>query len=114
MAKQKKMDLRCLVQAPTLGGSPSVNFCQRPAIPAHREHADGLMIWTTSPQGQAGELLTPREVARLLHVDPKTVTRWADAGKLGVIRTPGGHRRFDRAEVHSMATPIHQVSQKVT
>ncbi|MEO7068918.1 MAG: BldC family transcriptional regulator [Nostocoides sp.] len=44
-------------------------------------------------------LLTPAEVANLFRVDPKTVTRWAQAGKLHSIRTLGGHRRFDRAEV---------------
>ena len=36
-------------------------------------------------------LLTPSEVATLFRVDPKTVTRWAKAGKLTSIRTLGGH-----------------------
>ena len=44
-------------------------------------------------------LLTPAEVARMFGVDPKTVTRWATAGLIGSIRTPGGHRRFRGAEV---------------
>ena len=43
-------------------------------------------------------LLTPREVAELFGVDPKTVTRWAKAGKLTSIRTLGGHRRFRKSE----------------
>ena len=38
------------------------------------------------------KLLTPAEVASLFRVDPKTVTRWAKAGKLTSIRTLGGHR----------------------
>ncbi len=45
------------------------------------------------------ELLTPGEVARLFGVEPKTVTRWADAGKLTPIRTLGGHRRYRASEV---------------
>ena len=49
-----------------------------------------------------GRLLTPGEVAALFRVDPKTVTRWAAAGRLGSIRTPGGHRRFREAEVHDL------------
>ena len=49
-----------------------------------------------------GRLLTPGEVATLFRVDPKTVTRWATAGRLGSIRTPGGHRRFREAEVHEL------------
>ena len=44
-------------------------------------------------------LLTPAEVAVLFGVDPKTVTRWAKAGLIGSIRTPGGHRRFRESEV---------------
>ena len=39
-------------------------------------------------------LLTPAEVASMFRVDPKTVTRWAKAGKLSAIRTLGGHRRY--------------------
>jgi excisionase family DNA binding protein len=45
------------------------------------------------------QLLTPAEVARMFGVDPKTVSRWAKAGLIGSIRTPGGHRRFREAEV---------------
>ena len=44
-------------------------------------------------------LLTPSEVAALFRVDPKTVTRWAKAGKLSAVRTLGGHRRFRESEV---------------
>jgi excisionase family DNA binding protein len=44
-------------------------------------------------------LLTPSEVAALFRVNPKTVTRWARAGKLTAIRTLGGHRRFKASEI---------------
>ena len=44
-------------------------------------------------------LLTPSEVAQLFRVNPKTVTRWARAGKLTAIRTLGGHRRFLASEI---------------
>lgn len=47
-------------------------------------------------------LLTPAEVAALFKVDPKTVTRWAKAGKLTSIRTLGGHRRYKEAEVKAL------------
>jgi excisionase family DNA binding protein len=47
-------------------------------------------------------LLTPGEVATLFRVDPKTVTRWASAGRIGSIRTPGGHRRFRESEVRAL------------
>jgi excisionase family DNA binding protein len=51
---------------------------------------------------EAEHLLTPAEVAALFRVDPKTVTRWAKAGKLSSIRTLGGHRRYRSAEVHAL------------
>lgn len=47
-------------------------------------------------------LLTPSEVAKKFRVDPKTVTRWAKAGKLESIRTLGGHRRFKASEVEAL------------
>ena len=47
-------------------------------------------------------LLTPGEVATLFRVDPKTVTRWAASGRIGSIRTPGGHRRFRESEVRAL------------
>ncbi|RHA37813.1 BldC family transcriptional regulator [Cellulomonas rhizosphaerae] len=53
---------------------------------------------TTQP-AQSEVLLTPSEVATLFRVDPKTVTRWAKAGKLSSIRTLGGHRRYRESEV---------------
>lgn len=49
-----------------------------------------------------GPLLTPSEVATLFRVDPKTVTRWATAGKLTSIRTLGGHRRYRQSEVQAL------------
>ena len=49
-------------------------------------------------------LLTPAEVATLLRVDPKTVTRWARAGKLTAIRTLGGHRRYKESQVRALLT----------
>jgi excisionase family DNA binding protein len=47
-------------------------------------------------------LLTPAEVARMFRVSPKTVTRWARAGKLTAMRTLGGHRRFRASEVREL------------
>lgn len=47
----------------------------------------------------ADKLLTPGEVAATFRVDPKTVQRWAAAGRISSIRTPGGHRRFRRSDV---------------
>jgi len=51
---------------------------------------------------ESDQLLTPSEVAALFRVDPKTVTRWAKAGKLASIRTLGGHRRYRASEVYAL------------
>jgi len=56
----------------------------------------------TAHTGDGEALLTPAEVAALFRVDPKTVTRWAKAGKLTSIRTLGGHRRYRATEVYAL------------
>ncbi len=53
--------------------------------------------------GEAREvLLTSGEVAALFRVDRKTVSRWAKAGRVDSIRTPGGHRRFRGSEIKAL------------
>ena len=59
---------------------------------------------TRIPDAEA--LLTPAEVATMFRVDPKTVTRWAKAGKLSSIRTLGGHRRYRESEVRDLLTGL--------
>jgi excisionase family DNA binding protein len=53
-------------------------------------------------QAESEPLLTPAEVATMFRVDPKTVTRWAKAGKLTSVRTLGGHRRYRETEVRRL------------
>ena len=52
--------------------------------------------------GEQEVLLTPAEVAKIFRVDPKTVTRWAKAGKITAIRTLGGHRRYRQSEIQAL------------
>lgn len=56
----------------------------------------------TARPTESEALLTPAEVAAMFRVDPKTVTRWAKAGKLSSIRTLGGHRRYRESEVREL------------
>jgi len=48
------------------------------------------------------EYLRAGDVARLLHVSPKTVARWATEGKLPYVRTLGGHRRVAGPQIQEL------------
>ncbi|HLI39750.1 MAG TPA: BldC family transcriptional regulator [Streptosporangiaceae bacterium] len=50
---------------------------------------------------KTAELMTVGEVAAAFRVDVRTVGRWARSGKLAALKTPGGHRRYFRAEVET-------------
>lgn len=52
------------------------------------------------------EYLKTSEVARLLHVSPKTVSRWAKEEKIPHVRTLGGHRRFPAEDIRRLATTL--------
>jgi excisionase family DNA binding protein len=46
--------------------------------------------------------LTAGEVAQLLHVSPKTISRWAGRDLIPCFVTLGGHRRFHRDDVEEI------------
>ena len=60
---------------------------------------------------QEDDYLGPGEVARMLHVSPKTVSRWAAQGWLPCLVTLGGHRRFRRQDVEDVAQEMAAGSQ---
>ncbi len=57
------------------------------------------------------QLLTPSEVAAMFRVNPKTVTRWARAGKISAIRTLGGHRRFKASEIQKFLEQVDESTE---
>jgi len=57
------------------------------------------------------DYLRTAEVARLLHVSPKTVSRWANEDKLPFVRTLGGHRRFPADQIQDLAQKLTSESQ---
>jgi excisionase family DNA binding protein len=60
---------------------------------------------TTTTTDTPGYLRTA-EVADILHVSPKTVSRWAKEGKLPFLRTLGGHRRYPAAAIRQLAESL--------
>lgn len=50
-------------------------------------------------------------VAKFCHVTPDTIRKWAEAGRINVFKTPGGHRRIRREDLirflHDNEIPLH-------
>lgn len=61
--------------------------------------SDRLRLMPAARAAEGRFDLTPREAAEILGVHHTTLKRWADAGLIPHIRTPGGWRRFRRADV---------------
>jgi excisionase family DNA binding protein len=64
-----------------------------------------------NPTPEPEQLLTPSEVAAMFRVNPKTVTRWARAGKISAIRTLGGHRRFKASEIQKYLEQVDESTE---
>jgi excisionase family DNA binding protein len=52
--------------------------------------------------------------SRLVGVDPDTLRRWADEGRVEAYVTPGGHRRFDRRAIEALVTSRRSGSRPMT
>lgn len=63
----------------------------------------------TGPASGGGEYLRAAEAAALLHVSPKTVSRWAKEGKIPHFVTLGGHRRFPKDAIEQIAKGLEDV-----
>jgi excisionase family DNA binding protein len=64
------------------------------------------------PSGKAAtnhpSYLRTGEVADILYVSPKTVSRWAKDGRLPFLKTLGGQRRYPEAEIRDLAEELRQ------
>jgi excisionase family DNA binding protein len=60
-----------------------------------------------APGTDESYLLT-NQVAEILHVSPKTVSRWAKEGKLPFLRTLGGHRRYPETRIRELAESLRE------
>ena len=55
------------------------------------------------PVRTLGDWLSLGPASRILGVDPDTLRRWADEGRVRAYATPGGHRRFSKADLARVA-----------
>ncbi|MDJ0441415.1 helix-turn-helix domain-containing protein [Rhodococcus qingshengii] len=59
------------------------------------------------------QFLTPKQVAALFHVTPKTATRWARPGKIGATTTVGGHHRFRANEIYALLRAMQSIGHVI-
>ena len=60
------------------------------------------------------ELMTIRQVARLLHIHPNTLRRWSNDGRLRAYRiTSRGDRRFRREDVARFSADLSEARTAV-
>ena len=50
------------------------------------------------------DILTPREVTRLLGISARTLDNYVEEGRVTCRRLPSGHRRFRRGDVMALLT----------
>jgi excisionase family DNA binding protein len=60
------------------------------------------------PAPSAATFLRSAEVAAILQVSPKTITRWAQQGLLPYQRTLGGHRRYPEPAIRQLLASLTQ------
>ena len=101
-------------EPPTPHGLPASSQDQPVNRARHRCRArqtKGCAV-AAQPSGKAAtdypSYLRTAEVADLLHVSPKTVSRWAKEGRLPFLKTLGGHRRFPEAEIRELAEELRE------
>jgi excisionase family DNA binding protein len=61
-----------------------------------------------NPSIETASYLRTAEVADILYVSPKTVSRWAKEGKLPFMKTLGGHRRYPEAKIRELASELRE------
>lgn len=86
------------------------HYPDRPTFPVSWEKG--------APSGEQGEMtgklaeheqyLKAGEAAVLLHVSPKTISRWAKEGRIPHLVTLGGHRRFPRTEIEALVSRLSE------
>jgi excisionase family DNA binding protein len=67
-----------------------------------------LSVTPTQPRNERQLVFTSSQAARYLGVSLATVRRWTDAGHVSCYRTPGGQRRFSRAQLDDFISSMQR------
>ena len=97
-------------QVRTVGAGRTPRSPPDPALPESAARKGCAVAARPSAKAAATypSYLRAAEVAEILHVSPKTVSRWAKEGKLPFLKTLGGHRRYPEAEIRNLAEGLRE------
>lgn len=65
-----------------------------------------LSVSPPQPRNERQLVFTSSQAARYLGVSLATIRRWTDAGHVSCYRTPGGQRRFSRAQLDDFVSSM--------
>ena len=65
------------------------------------QNGEDLNRFPSIGPGDDGEWLTLGQAARFLGVAQSTIRKWSDNGQVPTFYTPGGHRRYRRADLNA-------------
>jgi len=108
-ARRVTAGIVAVIPSSFVAGRTNTRSTPGPVPPSGSAAQKGCAV-AAQPSGKAASDL-PRylhtaEVADILHVSPKTVSRWAKEGKLPFLKTLGGHRRYPAAEIRQLADEL--------
>jgi excisionase family DNA binding protein len=76
--------------------------------PTATDKAMNMPSTATLPLNDRQLVFTSSQAARYLGVSLATIRRWTDARHISCYRTPGGQRRFTRAQLDDFITSMHR------
>jgi excisionase family DNA binding protein len=76
-----------------------------PQTGGRQQERESALPQTTEPR-----YLRTAQVAELLQVSPKTISRWAQEGMLPHVRTLGGHRRYPDRQIRALRETLFKPS----
>ena len=77
-------------------------------VPANPRRPAGPPKEPSTPATEPTSYLRTAQVADLLQVSPKTISRWAKEGKLPFFKTLGSYRRYPEAKIRELVATLRE------